>query len=316
MLQINQVRCFVTVARELHFGRAAEQLNMTQPPLSRAIQQLEWELGVVLLERDQRLVRLTAAGRAFLPKAVHLLDLTDAMESPTRRNMSHAVAVAVIGYVPSAGFDLLPRMMTAVAEQMPGIELVLHEMSTPEGLAALRAGRIDLAVVRAPAPFQGVVATCVVQEPAVAAIPSGHPLADRERLRIQDLDAQPFIMYSPGQGGYFYELMTAAFHSSRVSPRYVQYVQQTHTILSLVGSGLGLALLPQSAAAACFAGVVFRPIDLPAPIVSELHLAWLPESRRQAPHLDRLRQVLVASTAPQQSGTHTLCSSARKVSGH
>lgn len=296
MLQLNQVQCFIELARELHFGRAAERLNMTQPPLSRAIQQLEWELGVILFERRQNAVALTAAGRAFLPKAVHLLDLADAMTSVARRSAigaAGAAATALIGYVPSAGFDFLPRVMAAVSRQLPGIEMILHEMSTPEALAALHAGRLDLAVVRAPAQFDGLQARCVVREPVVAAIPASHPLAFKSRLVIGDLHEQPFIMYSPGQGGYFYELTTAAFHTSGIAPRGVQHVQKTHTILSLVGSGLGLALLPQATSAACFAGVAFRPIDLPVPIVSELHLAWPSGGRSAARHLERLRELIL-----------------------
>ncbi|WP_151637400.1 LysR family transcriptional regulator [Noviherbaspirillum aerium] len=295
MLQLNQVQCFVELARELHFGRAAERLHMTQPPLSRAIQQLEWELGVILFERRQNAVALTAAGRAFLPKAVHLLDLADAMTSVARRSAgaAGAASIALIGYVPSAGFDFLPRVMAAVARSLPGIEMILHEMSTPEAIAALHAGRLDLAVVRAPAHFDGLHARCVVREPVVAAIPASHPLAARRRLAINDLHEQPFIMYSPGQGGYFYELATAAFHTSGIAPRYVQHVQKTHTILSLVGSGLGLALLPQATAAARFAGVTFRPIDLPAPIVSELHLAWPRGGRSAARHIEQLRELIL-----------------------
>jgi len=294
MLQLNQVQCFVELARELHFGRAAERLNMTQAPLSRAIQQLEWELGVILFERRQNAVALTAAGRAFLPKAVHLLDLADAMESLARRNATGtAGAIAMIGYVPSAGFDFLPRVMAAVSHKLPGMEMILHEMSTPEALAALHAGRLDLAVVRAPAQFAGLHAHRVVREPVVAAIPAAHPLASKRRLVISDLHDQPFIMYSPGQGGYFYELTTAAFHTAGIAPRYMQHVQKTHTILSLVGSGLGLALLPREVSAAGFAGVAFRPIDLPVPIVSELYLAWPSGGRSAAQHIERLRELIL-----------------------
>lgn len=294
MLQLNQVQCFVELARELHFGRAAERLNMTQPPLSRAIQQLEWELGVILFERRQNAVSLTAAGRAFLPKAVHLLDLSEAMTSVARRSATGgAAAIALIGYVPSAGFDFLPRVMAAVSRELPGIEMILHEMSTPEALAALHAGRLDLAVVRAPAQFEGLQVRRVVQEPVVAAIPQSHPLAAKSCLAIGDLHEQPFIMYSPGQGGYFYELTTAAFHTAGISPRCVQQVQKTHTILSLVGSGLGLALLPQATSAAGFAGVAFRPVDLPAPIVSELYLAWPASGRSSAHHLEQLRELIL-----------------------
>lgn len=275
MLQLHYVRCFVAVAQELHFGRAAARLGITQPPLSRNIQQLEWQLGVVLLERQQQAVKLTAAGRAFLPEALHLLEVARETEQALRKLSARPGAVVKLGHVAGAGFALVPRVLQQARQAHPEMEIVLHEMTNVEVLAAVRTGRLHLGIVRAPFEREGLAERCVAREPLVAALPEGHPLAGKARLTLADFQGQPFINYRPGYGGYYYEMLTYAFHAAGVAPRQVQQVQQTHTILALVARGIGLALLPQSTEAARYLGVVTRPVQLPSHAVSELHLVWL-----------------------------------------
>jgi DNA-binding transcriptional LysR family regulator len=276
MLQLHYVRCFVAVAHELHFGRAAARLGLTQPPLSRNIQQLEWVLGVVLLERQQQVVKLTAAGRAFLPEAMHLLEVSDQTELAIRGLSRRAAAIVKLGHVAGAGFSLVPRILQEATRVYPDVDVVLHDLVNADALAALRSGRLDLAIVRAPVNNDGLEDYCIAREPLVAALPANHPLARRSHLSLADFQGQAFIMYRPGHGGYYYEMLSYAFHAAGVTPYQVQQVQHTHTILALVSRGIGLALLPQSTEKACYVGVAYRPVELPAHAVSELHLVWQP----------------------------------------
>jgi DNA-binding transcriptional LysR family regulator len=298
MLQLHYVRCFVAVAQELHFGRAAARLDMTQAPLSRNIQQLEWLLGVVLLERQQQALKLTAAGRAFLPEALHLLEAAGTAELSMRSLSACRASVVQLGHVPGASFDLVPRVLREVNERWPALAVVLLEMSNGEALAAVHSGRLGLAVVRAPAETQGLADHCVAREPLVAAIPERHPLARLERLALRDFQGQPFVMYRPGAPGFYYEILSYAFLAAGVVPRQVQQVQQTHTILALVGRGIGLALLPESTARSHYQGVAYRPVELPAHAVSELHLVWQPHEGFQHTPEARLAQLILSLAAP------------------
>lgn len=292
MLQFNQLRCFVVVATELHFGRAAARLNMTQPPLSRQIQQLEHALGVKLLERSPHAVRLSPAGRAFLPEAERLLELSHAAALTARRAMTGEGGSLALGYVAGASFNALPRIVAAASEQLPGVEIVLRDLSSSEQLEALRTGRIDVGILRPPLAGQDLQFACVLREPFVLALPAGHPLAARKRLALRDLDGENLIMYEPGQGGRMYELLSSVFHGAGVAPRVVQYVRQTYVILGLVASGVGLALLQRSATALVMKGAVMRPIELPPHAVSELHLAWRKRDEVEQPTVSRFTRLV------------------------
>ncbi len=297
MFQLSQIRCFVVLANELHFGRAAVRLHMTQPPLSRQIQQLEAELNVQLFERTQRSVHLTPAGKAFLPEAEYLLEVSQSAASVARRAAAGEAGTVSLGYVSGASFSFMPRIVAAATAQLPGLAIVLRDMSTAEQFEALRSGRLDAGIVRAPADHADLRSASVLREPFVAMLPAAHPLAARQRLTMADLHRQDLIMYEPGQGGLMYELLTAAFHTEQVVPRYVQHVRQTYSLMGLVGSGLGLALVQASAARLSMPGVVVRPIALPADAVSELHLAWRARDEVDNPAVDRFRQLVLAEAA-------------------
>ena len=273
MFQFAQLRCFVAVATELHFGRAAERLNMTQPPLSRQIQLLEHELGVELLTRSRRSVRLTAAGRAFLAEAEDLLRRGEAAALTARRAVRGDAGSVSLGFIPAASYSFLPKVVSAAHEAMRDIDLNLKEMITNEQHEAIGSGRIDLGLIRPLRAWPGIETVCVMRDPFVLALPRQHPLVRRTRLSVHDLDRQPFIMYSPAEGRYTYEILAGLFRASGVEPLYVQYLFQTHTILSLVGAGLGMALVPSSAQQLHSDSVVFRVIDV-AGAAAELHLAW------------------------------------------
>ncbi|KGF64940.1 MULTISPECIES: LysR substrate-binding domain-containing protein [Pseudomonas] len=274
MFELAQLRCFTTVATELNFRRAAERLNMTQPPLSRQIQLLEHSLGVQLFTRNTRSVALTAAGRAFFIEAQTLLERAHQAAIAARRFAEGDIGSVTISFVGSAVYEFLPRVIAEARQNQPHVKISLTELNTYQQHEALRARRIDLGIVRAPLLQPGYETECLVREPFVLAVPSQHPLASATTVSVQDLDAQPFLMYSHSAYPPFNELLTGMFRSAQVAPEYVQWLGSSLTILALVNAGMGLALVPRCATNVVFKGVTFRDIDLGEGVQSELHLVW------------------------------------------
>jgi len=274
MFELAQLRCFTTVATELNFRRAAERLNMTQPPLSRQIQLLEHHLGVELFTRSTRSVALTAAGRAFFVEAQNLLQQAQQAAEAAKRFARGDIGTVTISFVGSAVYEFLPKVIAEARLKQPQVKIVLAEMNTYLQHEALRARRIDLGIVRSPLLETGYATECLVREPFVLAVPAGHPLASAETVSVQDLDAQPFLMYSHSAYPPFNELLTGMLRSARVAPQFVQWLGSSLTILALVNAGMGLALVPRCATSVVFRQVVFREIDLGEGVQSELHLVW------------------------------------------
>jgi DNA-binding transcriptional LysR family regulator len=273
MFELSQLRCFVAVAEELHFGRAAKRLNLTQPPLSRQIQLLEHALEVRLFERTSRSVVLTRAGAGFLPEARRLLRLAEAAALSAKRTARGDAGSVTIGFTAVSGYDFLPRLIAHFRKTAPDIDLVLREMVSADQLEALTAGRIDIGLIRPPFSRVELHSRCVVREPLLLAAPTGHWLAKVREVTLADLDREPLVTYSPYEARYFYDLLATIFTEAGVAPQYVQHISQIHSILGLVKAGLGLALVPQAAINLRFRGVVLRPIDIGSR-VAELHLAW------------------------------------------
>lgn len=320
MFQLSQLRCFVEVATELHFGRAAERLNMTQPPLSRQIRQLEHELGAPLLERTRRSVRLTASGRAFLPEARDILQRCVTAASKARYARQGEAGRVVLGYSAGASHEFLPRVVAAAQQQLPHVDLELREMVSDDQLEALRGERIDLGLIRLPAHLQGLKMTCVVSEPMALVLPRAHPLARRRRsVQLTDLHDEPFIMYQPGDGRYFHEMLQALFHANGVAPRFVQYVRHTHSMIGLVNAGIGLALVPASTARLRLDNLVVRPIPLPEHVRAEMHLVWRHSESTDNPALERMRTLLIeqgtAHTIPKQVSARPTAQASGAASG-
>jgi DNA-binding transcriptional LysR family regulator len=299
MFELAQLRCFTTVATELNFRRAAERLNMTQPPLSRQIQLLEHHLGVALFTRSTRSVALTAAGRAFFIEAQTLLEHAHQAAIAARRFAEGDIGSVTISFVGSAVYEFLPKVIAEARLKQPHVKISLTEMNTYSQHEALRARRIDLGIVRAPLLQPGYETECLVREPFVLAVPSSHPLATSETVSVQDLDAQPFLMYSHSAYPPFNELLTGTLRSAQVTPEYVQWLGSSLTILALVNAGLGLALVPRCAANVVFKDVVFRDIDLGDGVQSELHLVWRSDNDNPACRmlLEAIRAAVNAESA-------------------
>lgn len=274
MFELSQLRCFVAVAEELHFGRAAMRLNMTQPPLSRQVQLLERILGVVLLDRTSRSVRLTPAGRSFLIEARRILRLAESASLATRRIASGEAGRVAIGFTAASGYSFLPKLVELARERLPTVDLALREMVTGEQIEALLTGRIDLGLIRPPLNRPEFDKLRVMTEPLVAALPAGDPRLDKAVVSLADFDALPMIMYAPEGAGYFHGMLSGLFDAAGVSPLQVQHMSQIHSMLALVHARIGAAVVPEAATRLHFDGVEFRPLDITPARPVELFVAW------------------------------------------
>lgn len=262
MFELSQLRCFVAVAEELHFGRAAARLNMTQPPLSRQIQILERVLDVVLLERSNRTVKLTPAGQSFLAEARRLLKLAESAAMLAKRVANGKAGSINIGFTATSAYSYVPDLVAACRRELPDVEISLKEMVSGDQLKRLDSGEIDIGLLRPPLPRGGLRSFRVTAEPLIAAVPSGHPLAEADQVELEALAGEPFIMYAPYEARYFHDLLVELFSRAGLVPNYVQHLAQIHSILAMVHSGVGVALVPQAALNLHFSGVALRPIGL------------------------------------------------------
>jgi DNA-binding transcriptional LysR family regulator len=290
MFTLDQLRGFVVVAEELHFGRAAERLSMTQPPLSRQIQKLEQAVGVRLFERDNRKVELTTAGETFLAEARRILALASGALEQAQRIQAGSAGTVRIGFTATSTFGVLTSLLNVVSEAHPDIHLDLFELVTREQVSRLLDGELDLGLARPPFDRTAFASRLLHREELLLALPSGHWLAQLDRpLRADDLVDEPLVMYSPAEARYFYDLVVRLFPVT--SDNVVHTVSQVLTMLWLVAGGRGIAFVPASSSRLAIAGVTLRSIEgLPARPV-ELHLLWARDARNPALHtvLDCLR---------------------------
>ncbi len=281
MFSFEQLRGFVTVAEELHFGRAAERLNMTQPPLSRQIQKLERSIGVQLFERDNRRVELTTAGAAFLAEAQRLLALADGAPDLARRISAGSAGTVRIGFTAASTYAVLPALLRRLGELLPDIDVDLTENVSRDQIAGLLAHELDLGLARPPFDEETFGSRLISREAMRVAVPSGHRLVGLRRpVEPADLSSEPLIMHAPGRARYFYDLVVRLVPIGQQNV--VHTVSQVLTMVSLVSAGLGVAFVPESAARLRFAGVEYLPLAGPTEEPVELHLLWLRESKNPA----------------------------------
>ena len=259
-MELRQLRYFVAVAEERNFTRAAERLHMTQPPLSRQIRLLEHQVGTALLERTNRVVRFTAAGKAFFPEAARILRLADEAATTARRIASGEKGSIAIGFTAAFGYGLLPELVRRLHRRAPKISLTLKEMVTSEQLEALESGQLDVGLMRPHPPHGGLQTVVLGREALMLALPAREAARWPAKPTLACLHERPFITYAPYEAGYFYQLVHSCFARAGVKPRVVEQVPQIHTMLALVGSGIGVALTPETASRLHFEGVLLRRV--------------------------------------------------------
>lgn len=284
-----QLRGFVAVAEELHFGRAAERLNMTQPPLSRQIQKLERSIDVRLFERGNRRVTLTAAGAAFLVEASKLLALAERAPHFAQRISAGSAGRISIGFTAASTFGRLGGMLNSISEHLPGIDIELHEMVTRDQVLALTTGDIDLGLARPPVDPDVFGSRLLFQERMMVVVPTGHRLTALHRaLTADDLAREPIIMHSPVDARYFYDLVVSIVPMA--NRHFTHTVSQILTMVSLVAAGRGVAFVPHSAGALGLAGVEFVELVGQEKNPVELYVIWRRDS--QNPALTRILEVI------------------------
>lgn len=271
-MELRQLQYFVAVAEELSFGRAAERLMISQPPLSRQIQQLEQELGVELFHRTKRRVELTGAGAAFLPEARQVLAQAKTAIQVAQRASRGEVGRLVVGFEASSTYDVIPSSLKLFRERFPEVELVVYGMTTEEQFDALLKQRLDVGFMVSPVKNSRLTIETILHEPLVLALPEQHPLTTQSQIQMQDLEHEAFITFQRDRGCGLYDRTIAACQQANFSPVIVQEADEMQVILGFVAAGMGIALLSASAQQFTRPRVVYRQLHL-APQV-DLSLAF------------------------------------------
>jgi DNA-binding transcriptional LysR family regulator len=261
MIEFKQLRQFAVVAEELNFGRAAERLHMSQPPLSVAIRNLEAEVGTLLIDRSRHHVRLTPAGRVFLKDAQRLLLQAHTATERARRAAQGAEGSLSLSFVPSAAIDLLPDIFKRFQRDYPTVHLQVTTDTTTRQIEAMRRAEVDLALVVRP--LQDVTDLVLVDLQAqgfVIAVPRSHALASQQKVRIKALAAEPFIAFPAAEGAGFVAALQSACQAAGFTPKVVQEASQMQAVLTLVAGGLGIALVPASMRMMAMKNVAFLDI--------------------------------------------------------
>lgn len=241
-MEILQLRAFIAVAEELHFGRAAKRLHVAQPPLSRTIQQLERDLHVRLFERTTRRVRLTSAGEALVGPARDILDYCRVAEAAVKAAGMGETGRIRVGFAGPSSHMLIGRLARHVRRAHPGIELSLRSVTYGyEALSHVVEGTMDLAIVRwSGPPLPRVASRAVQEEHYVLVVPEGHPLADEPMVRVSDLREEQFVSLPSDPGSSVRDAFVRSCHQAGFAPNIVQIAPDSWTAMALVAAGVGV----------------------------------------------------------------------------
>lgn len=297
-VEIKHLRSFVTLAEELHFGRAAQRLSIVQPALSMQIKMLEEELGVRLFERNRHSVALTEVGTLFLPEARATLHQSAHAADVARACGRGEIGRVRFGFVSSVLPELLPMLVRSLHARFPRIELELKDMPGPDQAVALKNGQLDFGLMRLPAAIPGIHTREVLQENFIVALPGDHPLLACDVLHPTELSQLPVFTlarrYAPG---FYDELMQALARQGAHLPHATELGEFT-TMLALVSAGLGVGLLPANAGRALPANVISRPLDL-GDYRATTGLAWTAlNSAVKATVFSLMEELLALDTPP------------------
>lgn len=241
---------FTAVAEELHFGRAAARLGMTQPPLSRRIRDLESDLGVQLFRRTRHKTVLTDSGAALLKRCSSILQSIDDAISESRMAALGFAGQLRVGFVSSALYSVMPEIVREFGKLHPGVEVSLREVPTSSQIALLQRKEIDVGLLRAPAEDRSLRTVVALSERMVAVLPPHHPLIGKSSIHLSQLRESPFIMYARGAVPRLRDLVIRHCELAGFTPHVAQEAIQIPTIIAFVNAGLGVALIPEMATSA------------------------------------------------------------------
>jgi DNA-binding transcriptional LysR family regulator len=262
-VELRQLRYFVAVAEERHFGRAAKRLRLSQPPLSAQIKGLEEELGVKLFQRSTRQVALTDAGRTFLERAEGILEAIEEAKEAAKGADEGVRGRLEVGFISSATLGLLPPAIRLFRERFGGVEIELRELTSAQQIDALYAGEIRVGLVRLPLRAPGLRFEPLQEESFLVALPSGHPLEALECVPLEAMVDQPLIFFTRQLMPSLHAQIVELFQRVGAFPNVVQHAVHLQTIVGLVASDVGLAILPEPAERLSREGVVYRSLDAP-----------------------------------------------------
>jgi DNA-binding transcriptional LysR family regulator len=276
-IELRQLRYFIAVAEELHFGRAALRLHMTQPPLSQTIQALEAMLGSALFTRTKRSVVLTSAGEALLPEARRIIAQTAALPELTRRASSGEAGRLSLAFVSTADYNLLPPFLREFRERYPQVQIDLREATTDVQQDELMADHIDAGLLIPPLSDKALAELHylpLLSEPLILVAPKGlRALRGKTVVALKSLADQPLIIFPRRIAPALHDAILSCFHEAGLTPRIGQEAIQMQTIVGLVSAGMGIALVPQSVSNLKRPGVEYKPLTGKTPLV-ETGLAW------------------------------------------
>lgn len=280
---LHQLACFVAIAEELHFGRAAKRMNMTQPPLSRQLNQLEDRLGIQLLERHSRGVNLTYAGLTFLQNARELLAAAKQSVIQVREAAFGARPKLAIGFTPAACYMLLPRLTRRFRDIAPHVRVDLHELMTLPQLSMLNRQELDIALIRPSVSLAQYERNLVEQDQMVVAVPASHPLARKKRVSLRDLDQVNYIDHDALRAKYHHELTWRALRMHNVEPAVVLVTTEPQAMLAMVRAGVGCAIVASSVSKhAREREISFKAIVEGDLLLSETWMVWRKGAKAQA----------------------------------
>lgn len=246
-MELRHLRYFIAVAEELHFGRAAERLQISQPPLSLQIKQLETNLGVLLFRRTRQRVELTTAGKSFLKNSYNIIKLIEKACEESKSVDRGESGQLILAFTGAIGFELLPTILRTYQDKYPDVNIILKQLTTSDQIEAFHKNEIDVGLVVMPVLNESLNIELLHEEPFIVVLPRTHHLAqDRDTINIASLVNEKFIMTPRKSGEGYYDSIISLCHSAGFSPKKTQEADELHTAVSFVASGMGIAILPSS----------------------------------------------------------------------
>jgi DNA-binding transcriptional LysR family regulator len=256
-MELRHIRSFLSIAETLHFGRTAELIHLSQPALSLQIRALEEEVGVRLFERNRRKTTLTAAGAAFRDDAATALSQLEQAIRRARLAASGKLGLLRIGFVSTAGTEIVPNIVRQFRKSNPEVEFSLRNILTAEQVQMLESGSLDVGFLRLPIGGHSALDVVTVhRERFVLVVPSSHKLAERKRVRLREVAGEAFVMYERTYAPGFHDLIYGIFRDARIAPNVSQTAVEIPMLISLVASGMGISILPASTVKHSVASVV------------------------------------------------------------
>jgi DNA-binding transcriptional LysR family regulator len=278
-MELRHIRYFLAVAEELHFGRAAARLNISQPPLSQQILRLERELQAPLFHRTKRRVELTNAGRVFLDEARALVTLAEQAAGNAQRASRGEIGQLLVGCALWADFLSGAAIIRRFARRHPDVEVELRDLTTAEQVSALVAGHLHVGILRPPVPSKLLMSERLRSECLVVAFPRGHRFRSYERVPWKALVDEPYVLFSRRRAPAYEAVVARACHEAGVTLKVRYEVEHPQTVLSIVEAGLGISLVPASLQTVKRPGIAYRRLSPPGPAL-ETVIAWRRGSER------------------------------------